>query len=269
VHDDILRLPLTYQGEHVGELSLAPRGRHDPFTPRDLEVLRELSVHIGAAAHAVLLGIELRQSRERLVNARAEERRRLRRDLHDGLGPQLVSLALKLEAARNRAGGAGDLRQTLGDLAGQTRSVIADLRRVVYALRPPALDEVGLVAALGQAGEAATEGVVEFEFDQPDELPPLPAAVEVAAYRITQEALTNVVRHARARRCILRLAMEHDGLVVEVTDDGSGLAPGAPRGIGLSSMRERAEELGGRLDVLPDEGGGTRLVAMLPCSWEA
>src|SRR5204863_6831319 len=99
---------------------------------------------------------------------RAEERRRLRRDLHDGLGPQLVSLALKLEAARNRAAVAGDLRQTLGELAGQTRGMIADLRRVVYALRPPALDEVGLVAALGQAGDAAAEGVLEFEFDRPE-----------------------------------------------------------------------------------------------------
>jgi signal transduction histidine kinase len=157
--------------------------------------------------------------------------------------------------------------------------VIADLCRVVYAQRPrgdagspvgrSALDEVGLVAALGQAGEAAAEGVLEFEFEHPHELPPLPAAVEVAAYRITQEALTNVVRHARTRRCMLRLAMGSDGLVVEVTDDGSGIAPDAPPGIGLSSMRERAEELGGRLDMASTEGGGTRLVALLPCSGEA
>lgn len=266
---EVVVLPLTYQGERVGELRLAPRGPRDPFAPRDLELLRELAVHIGAAGHAVLLAAELRQSRERLVNARAEERRRLRRDLHDGLGPQLVSVALKLEAARNRAAGAGDLRETLGDLAGQTRAVIADLRRVVYALRPPALDEVGLVAALGQAGEAAAEGALEFAFERPEALPPLPAAVEVAAYRITQEALTNVVRHARARRCTLRLAMDGDGLVLEVTDDGSGLAPDAPPGIGLRSMRERAEELGGRLEVAPGEGGGTRLVALLPCAGEA
>jgi signal transduction histidine kinase len=266
---EVLRLPLAYQGEHVGELRLAARGPRDPFAPRDLELLRELAVHIGAAGHAVLLAAELRQSRERLVNARAEERRRLRRDLHDGLGPQLVSVALKLEAARNRADGAGALRQTLGDLAGQTRAVIADLRRVVHALRPPALDEVGLVAALGQAGEAAAEGAVEFAYERPDALPPLPAAVEVAAYRITQEALTNVVRHARARRCTLRLVMDRDGLVVEVTDDGAGIAPDAPPGIGLRSMRERAEELGGRLDVAPAAGGGTRLVALLPCAAEA
>jgi signal transduction histidine kinase len=266
---DLLRVPLAYQREQVGEMRLAPRGRRDPFAPKDLELVRELAVHIGAAAHAVLLAGELRRSRERLVNARAEERRRLRRDLHDGLGPQLVSLALKLEAARNRANGAADLRQNLADLAGQTRSVIADLRRVVYALRPPALDEIGLVAALGQAGEAAAEGVLDFEFERPEDLPPLPAAVEVAAYRITQEALTNVVRHARARRCTLRLTMRRDGLVVEVSDDGSGLAAGAPAGIGLRSMRERAEELGGRLELVSTADGGTRLVAVLPCSPEA
>jgi signal transduction histidine kinase len=262
---DLLRLPLAYQGEGVGELRLAPRGRRDPFLPKDLELMHELAVHISAAAHAVLLSIELRQSRERLVNARAEERRRLRRDLHDGLGPQLVSLALKLEAARNRASATGGLRETLTELAGQTRTVIADLRRVVHALRPPALDEVGLVAALGQAGEAAAQGVLEFEFEKPGELPPLPAAVEVAAYRITQEALTNVVRHAHARRCRLKVVMRSDELVVEVTDDGSGIAPGAPPGVGLRSMRERAEELGGRLELVSSVGGGTQLIALLPC----
>jgi signal transduction histidine kinase len=265
---NILCLPLNHQGEGVGELRLAPRGPRDPFSPADLELLRELAVHVAAAAHAVELAAELRKSRERLVNARAEERRRLRRDLHDGLGPQLVSLALKLEAERNRAGRDDELRATLADLAGQTRIVIADVRRLVYALRPPALDELGLVGALGQAGQAVADGM-QFQFDRPDELPPLPAAVEVAAYRITQEALNNVVRHSGARHCRLALTVAGGGLRLEVCDDGSGIPAGAPAGIGLSSMRERAEELGGRLELESAEGGGTRLAAFLPCATES
>ena len=266
----LLRVPLTHQGESVGELRLAPRGPRDPFSPKDLELLRELAVHIGAAAHGVLLEMELRQSRERLVNTRAEERRRLRRDLHDGLGPQLVSLALQLEVARNRSRPEDDMHGTLDGLARKTRSAIADLRRLVYALRPPALDEVGLAAALEQAGQLAAEGRVEFEFEfeEPGELPPLPAAVEVAAYRIAQEALTNVVRHSRARQCRVRLAMADGALQLEVTDDGSGIAPAARSGIGLRSMRERAEEIGGRLEVVSGDGRGTRLVALLPCAGE-
>ena len=264
---EVLSLPLTHQGEAVGELRLAPRGPRDPFSPADLGLLRELSVHVAAAAHAVELAAELRKSREGLVNARAEERRRLRRDLHDGLGPQLVSLALKLEAERNRAGRDEELRGTLAELAGQTRTVIADVRRLVYALRPPALDELGLVDALGQAGQAVADWM-QFEFDRPDELPPLPAAVEVAAYRITQEALNNVVRHSGARHCRLALSLAGGGLRLEVSDDGSGIPIGAPAGIGLSSMRERAEELGGRLELDTAEGGGTRLAAFLPCATE-
>jgi signal transduction histidine kinase len=261
----VLSLPLTHQGEAVGELRLAPRGARDPFSPADLELLRELAVHVAVAAQAVELAAELRRSREGLVNARAEERRRLRRDLHDGLGPQLVSLALKLEAERNRAGRDDELKGTLAELAGQTRSVIADVRRLVYALRPPALDELGLVDALGQAGQAVADGM-QFEYARPEELPPLPAAVEVAAYRITQEALNNVVRHSGARHCRLALSLAGGGLRVEVSDDGSGIPAGAPAGIGLSSMRERAEELGGRLDLDTTEGGGTRLAAFLPCA---
>ena len=199
------------------------------------------------------------------MTARAEERRRLRRDLHDGLGPQLVSLALKLEAARNRSEADERMRELLTALAGQTRSVIADVRRLVYALRPPALDELGLLGALAQVGAAAGDAI-EFTFDRPERVPPLPAAVEVAAYRIAQEALTNVIRHSGARRCTLRLAVTGGEVRLEVTDDGAGIAPGAPAGVGLHSMRERAEELGGRLEVGSAEGGGGHIVAFLPCA---
>jgi signal transduction histidine kinase len=133
--EELLRLPLTHQSALVGELRLANRGSHDGFTQADIKVLRELAVHVGAAAKSVLLTRELRRSRERLVAARAEERRRLRRDLHDGLSPQLVGVALKLEGIRNRLRQLPEIQGELDELANRTRAAIGDVRRLVYALR--------------------------------------------------------------------------------------------------------------------------------------
>ncbi|HEV2029913.1 MAG TPA: histidine kinase [Candidatus Dormibacteraeota bacterium] len=262
--EDLLRLPLTHQRALVGELRLANRGPHDAFSPADLEVLRELAVHVGAAAKSVLLTRELQRSRERLVAARAEERRRLRRDLHDGLSPQLVGVALKLDGIRNRLEEMPEVRRELDELADRTRAAIADVRRIVYALRPPALDELGLIAAIRQSADVDGSGI-DICIDAREGLPALPAAVEVAAYRIAQEAVTNVVRHSGARNCRLSVTLEGGVLRLEVSDDGAGLSPNASAGVGLSSMRERAEELGGRLELETAVGGGTRIAALLPC----
>ena len=208
---------------------------------------------------------DLQRSRERLVTAREEERRRVRRDLHDGLGPMLGSLTLKLDVA-------GDLvqenpaaaRALLLDLKAQAQTAIADVRRLVYALRPPALDDLGLVAALrAELMQYELRGL-RVTIDAPASLPPLPAAVEVAAYRIIQEALTNIVRHAGAQHCLSRLWL-HDGAIhLEVSDDGSGISPLHEKGIGLDSMRERAEELGGSCVIESLPAGGTRVRATLP-----
>ena len=185
-----------------------------------------------------------RRSREHLVTAREEERRRIRRDLHDGLGPVLAALAMQADHARELT--RRDPRKTeelLADITAQAQAAVADIRRLVYDLRPPSLDELGLVAAL-RAHAANLQSRVEVVIDAPAALPPLSAAVEVAAFRIAQEALTNVVRHAQARRCELRLVLDDD-LRLEISDDGIGL-PAVPRaGVGLTSMRERAEEVGG------------------------
>ena len=266
--DDLLRLPLTHQRALVGELRLANRGPHDAFSAADLKVLRELAVHVSAAAKSVLLTRELQRSRERLVTARAEERRRLRRDLHDGLSPQLVGVALKLDGIRNRLEDLPEVRQDLDELAKRTRAAIADVRRLVYALRPPALDELGLIGAIRQCADIEGSGI-EICIDAPESLPSLPAAVEVAAYRIAQEAVNNVVRHSGARSCRLSMTLEGGGLRLEVSDDGAGLSPNASAGVGLTSMRERAEELGGRLELETLAGGGTRIAALLPCPVEA
>lgn len=266
-----LRFPLTHQGEVVGELLLSPR-RGEELTSTDRRLLDDLARQAGVVVHAVRLTSELRQAnahlraaREQLVSAREEERRRLRRDLHDGLGPRLASLTLRLEAARDglvREPGAAAI---MGDLAERTRAAIAEIRRLVSDLRPAALDDLGLVAALAEAAaEYERVGRLRIRVEGPG-LPALPAAVEVAAYRIALEAMTNVVRHASARRCVVSLAIGASGqLLLDVQDDGCGIFPSASGGVGLSSMRERAAELGGSCSIEPVPGGGTRVTAAMP-----
>jgi signal transduction histidine kinase len=270
--DKPVRLPLVYQTEQVGELVLAPRAPGESFTPADRVLLDDLARQAGIAAYAVRLTADLKRltadlqhSRERLVTAREEERRRLRRDLHDGLGPQLASLTLKLETARNRLAHDSLADTLLTDLARRTQATITDIRRLVYALRPPTLDELGLVSALRELILQYNDQV-SMRFDAPDCLPELPAAVEVAVYRISQEALTNVVHHAHAHRSDLRLALdETEGLLsLSIQDDGCGLPPSRSVGVGLTSMRERAEELGGTWLIEQVPTGGTRVLARLP-----
>ncbi|HET8632081.1 MAG TPA: histidine kinase [Thermomicrobiales bacterium] len=269
-----LRLPLTYQGEDEGELLLAPRAPGEGFSAADRRLLADLARQAGVAARAVRLADEARRladdlqvSRERLILAREEERRRLRRDLHDGLGPRLAALTLRVETARDRLAHDPLADQVLGDLATRLEEAVADVRRVVYALRPPALDDLGLAGALRQAAEGYGPGATRIAVEAPAALPPLPAAVEVAAYHIAQEALTNVVRHAAACACTLRLAYDPtaESLTVEVEDDGRGIAPGRPAGVGLASLRERAAELGGACTIEARSEGGTLVRSVLPC----
>lgn len=264
-----VRLPLVYRSETVGHLAVAARAGERGFAGQDVRLLAELARQVGMAAHAVALAGALQRSRERLVTTREEERRRLRRDLHDGLGPTLTGVTLLADAARSQIRtdpAAADSR--LRELRAETKGAIESIRRLVYDLRPPALDELGLVEALREhtrrIGTADGEDALRLSVDA-DDLPPLTAAVEVAVYRIVGEAVTNVVRHAHARSCQVRLAVG-DHLVVTVVDDGVGVLPGARAGVGLASMRERASELGGSVTVDPAPGGGTVVTAALPVS---
>jgi signal transduction histidine kinase len=261
----ILSLPLVYQGETIGQLLLGPRAPREPFNPADLRLLEDIAHQAGVAAHAVRLTTDLQRSRERLVAAREEERRRLRRDLHDGLGPSLATQTLKLEAARDLIHSDPASAETLlSDLIVQSQAAIVDIRRLVYALRPPALDELGFIGAIHEQMAQYEPHRLTFSIDVPERLPPLPAAVEVAAYRIVQEALTNVARHAQAHACTIHLTLDDEALCLEISDDGRGL-PAAPRaGVGLNSMRERAAELGGTWVIEPAQGRGTRVRARLP-----
>jgi signal transduction histidine kinase len=231
-----------------------------------IAALREATRPWRAAVHAVRLTTDLQHSRERLVAAREEERRRLRRDLHDGLGGQLAGLTVQAGALRRlipRDPDAAD--ELVVELREELRGAISDIRRLVYDLRPPALDDLGLLEALRQlaARYGSKDEPLRVVVEAPLELPDLPAAVEVAVYRIVQEALTNVARHAGAKTCIVRLVVNGD-VILEIVDDGVGIPAEQSAGVGLSSMRERAAELGGSYVVEKAPKSGTRVLVSLP-----
>lgn len=267
---DLVHLPLMYQSERAGELILAPRAEGELFSTEDMKLLNIIAGQAGIAAHNLRLTKDLQHSRERLVTAQEEERRRLRRDLHDGVGPTLASLSQRIDTAADLINTNPKASiQLLKELKGQVKNTVADIRRLVYALRPPVLDEFGLFSAIREhvAPYTGPNGI-EVTFDCTDPMPPLPAAVEVAAYRIALEAFTNIINHARATSCQIKLKAENDYLSLEISDNGKGISADMRAGVGLSSMRERAAELGGECEVQNIPAGGTCVKVQLPIGKE-
>ena len=257
-------LGLVAFGQPVGELSFTPPPT--PLRGRDRQLLDDLAGHLGGVLNAHELTLDLQRARERLVLAREEERRRLRRDLHDGLGPALAGHLLRLELLAGRVAHDAAAAEDVAALRDDLRATMADVRRVVEGLRPPALDELGLRGSIEQVTQRLATGssaTVNIEFEQ---MPPLPAAVEVAAFRITTEAVTNVVRHAGATCCQVCLAADGGVLRIVVSDNGRGLrsGDGPAAGNGLQTMRERAEELRGQLRISSTPGNGTTVTAEIP-----
>lgn len=222
-----------------------------------------------AVALAVQRATRTARSLERLVLAREEERRRIRRDLHDGLGPTLAGVALQLDVARGLVRrDPGATEALLDRLVGQVKTGIGDVRRIIDDLRPPVLDQLGLVSAIREAtahlaGSADSAARLEVTVDAGGNLRALPPATEVTAFRIVMEAVTNASRHAQARHCAIHLAADR-ALEVRVEDDGRGLTQDRKPGVGLTSMGERARELGGSCTIEPRPGGGTVVRASLP-----
>jgi two-component system, NarL family, sensor kinase len=259
-------IPLEHEGQQVGALLVSPRTGEHRLGAADRQVLEVLAAPVAVAVHAVLLSQELQRSRERLVAAREEERRRLRRDLHDGLGPTLTAVTLKADAARSALAAAPDRADgLLAELRGDAKQAIGDLRQIIYDLRPAPLDELGLLGALGEQVDRFARQGLAVTLTTPPALPALPAAVEVAAYRIVTEALTNIARHAQAGRASVTVSVA-DGFCVEVQDDGAASTAngdGWRPGVGLVSMAERVAEVGGTLQAGPTPTGG-RVQASLP-----
>jgi signal transduction histidine kinase len=219
----------------------------------------------GAAVQAARLQAMVQTSTARRVAAVEEERRRIRRDLHDGLGPTLAGIGLGIETAGRRVEEADDpaTADLLARLRDETQAAITSIRGLVYGLRPPALDELGLAGALQTALVEPGGMRVDLHVEGLTPEVRLPAAVEVAAYRIAVEAVANAARHAGATTCLVEV-VNNGVLTVSVTDDGHGLPDGWRAGVGITSMRERAGELGGTLILTATADGGTRVLATLP-----
>ena len=282
-------VPITVHGARLGVLRVGNRHRGERLRPEERSVIADTARRAGALLQAATLVAELRESRERIVVAREEERRRLRHDLHDGVGPQLAGLALQLDALGRRLADQPEQAARVAQLRERLADTVVEVRRVVDGLRPPALDDVGLVEAVREqvsayvavgAGSVGTGGGVGSPGADPaggpgtdaagplvtvtaGPLPPLPAATEVAAYRIVTESVANAVRHGAPSRCSVTFSAEGGALVVTVTDDGTGIASDAPAGVGLASMAERAAELGGTLTTATGVDG-TTVTARLP-----
>ena len=235
--------------------------RYHTFAIEQVRLNREL---LANGSQLERLTLDLKSSRQKIVLAREEERRRLRRDLHDGLGPTLAAQMFRVGAARHLL--TNDPAKTatlLVDIESGIEGTLVDIRRLVYALRPPLLDQFGLLGAIGNFVRQHDTGVA-FTLDVPPALPIVSAAVEVASFRIVQTAIDNVVQHAQATMCTLRLAATVGALEITIVDNGVGISQDYLAGVGLTSMRERAEELGGSFEIAPIQPTGTRLCVVIP-----
>jgi two-component system NarL family sensor kinase len=261
----VISIPLTFQGATLGWLRLAARSPGEPFDPRDRQLLDDTAAHAGAAVCAAVTELDLRSARQRLVTSREEERRQLRRDLHDGVGPVLAGLGFTAGAAA-RALPANPARaaQLLSSINQQASTAITAVRRISRELRPAPLAELGLAGAIRRLTEPATEAGMDVTASLPEDVPGLPAATEVAAYHIAAEAVTNALRHSRATQLTVELCQAHGQLVLRIADDGTGIPPEHGEGVGLASMRQRAEELGGTWSLHSAGGKGTAVETSLP-----
>lgn len=253
---------LAHRGEEVGELVVG-LGPGDELRPTDRRTLAALTPHLAVAVHAHGLRMALVRAHQHLLAARTDERQRLRRELHDGLGPTLAALALEVDRGRLLADAdAAAANRLLEVLSGRIRETVGLVRTIVDGLRPTLLDERGLAGALRDTSDRFGHELT-VTVDAPVDSSCIPPDIELAAYRIAAEAITNAARHAHASRCDVKVAIG-DCVEVRVVDDGIGLAPDRREGIGLASMRQRAAELGGEFAITASPGGGTRVEARLP-----
>lgn len=259
--------PLSYEGAAIGDLRVSPRTGQATLDRQDREVLQLLADQASPAIASLRLYEDLQSSRKQLVLAREEERRRLRHDLHDGLGPSLSGLRLQLDAARAGVAEDSGAAASLSTASAGIGQAITELRRITDGLAPAALGSEGLAGALRQLADQLGASRLRISLDlAPQPLPPLPAAVEVAIYRISGEALNNVVRHSGATDVRLVVRVGAADVTVEAQDNGAGFPAHTDGvGVGLRSMAERAEELGGSFSAANDlQGAVVRAVFPYP-----
>jgi signal transduction histidine kinase len=262
-------IPLLHQGRSVGELLVGPRHGERSISDADCAILRDIARQVAAAVSAAGLLTEIAASRSQLAVAREEERARLRHDLHDRLGSQLVGLTLQLDSLESRSNGSGLLEQ-IRKAHIEAERALDEVRRICRGLRPADLEELGLVAAIDAAAARLSVGEDDdgwsAKVGAAVQLPPIPPVTEAAAYHIAVEALTNAYRHSGGQCAHIRIGVAAGGgsLAIEIRDDGKGVGGHAKEGVGRRSMKERAEQVGGALEVSRGPGGGTIVRAELP-----
>ncbi|WP_134682755.1 GAF domain-containing sensor histidine kinase [Brevibacillus migulae] len=284
--DDVMSFPIIHRGNAVGTIYASPRSSGEQFTKEDGKLLSVLLQQAGPIVQNVnmtlglrLLTEDLQNSREKMIHAREEERREIRRNLHNELTPRLADIAKSVDLAESYLREAPDTAvEILSDFRSMIRAMVDEIRTLVHDLRPPSLDELGLIGAIQERIHELCNTPNRFDNREsshtpkinlvtPQQLPPLPAAVEVAAFRIVTEALSSVVHHAPALHCVVRLEISStQRLLITVTDNGSGAqSKHSPKEtIGLFSIRERAAELGGTCTIDHLQPSGTRVIAELP-----
>ena len=260
-----ITLPLQYNQRSLGMLHIAPRIVGGAPLHMDEHLLTDLARQVSLALYSTQLSTELQASRRRIITAREEGRRQLRRDLHDGLGPSLATLTMQADTAREMVyKNPAFTEELLAQFVNQTQAMVTEVRRIVHGLRPPALDDVGLYGALELLVDSFATAGLQTAIHLPETQPTLSAALEVAIYRIVQEALTNISKHAHARTATVSLDFDAAHLLLIICDDGDG-APAQPgSGMGRRNMRQRAEELGGVLTFRPNRPKGHCVVARFP-----
>jgi signal transduction histidine kinase len=260
-------IALRHGGQSLGSVSVGPRRGEPAVTARDARLLEALAPHLAVVVRSRRLTDDLARERQRVVAATLAERERLRRDLHDGLGPSMSGIALGLEAADQALSRDVEIaHELMTRTRAEADSAVHEIRRVIDGLRPSALDRHGLADAVREAASGlgmGQRGRPEFALEV-DRLPALAAPVEAAAFRIVAESLTNVVRHSGARTCSVRLERSDGNLCVAIRDDGGGIEALRDDGVGLASMHRRAAEVGGCLDIEAARPHGTVVTARLP-----
>jgi len=262
-----LYVPLVLRDHAIGVVTAQDKRGGDPRFNHD--DLRLAEVFAQRASVAVDLSHRVAQDAlRRVVSAQEAERRRLARELHDETGQALTSILLGLRAVEE-AEGEPQLGEAIKEVRDLVRSTLRDVRRLAVELRPTALDDFGLVPALERLTDSFAEQTgISVDFQASLTAGRLPTEIETALYRIVQESLTNIVKHARAGSVSVVLTRKEDAVSVVVEDDGIGFEPGRPRdgGLGLLGMQERVALLGGRLAIESRPGAGTTFVAEVPLS---
>jgi signal transduction histidine kinase len=258
--DPITRVPLAYGQQSIGEIEVSARSG-EALAPTDVRFLGEVAGFLAVAAEAIRVSDSLRQAQHALETAHAEERRRVRRDLHDGIAPTLASVRLKLSALRRTSDGSG----LLDDAIAQVSDTIREVRRIVDGLQPSVLEDLGLVPALQiLVADVRQTADMRLALEAPPTMPELPADAANTAYRVVSEALANVMRHSRASACLVRVDHRAGMLEVEISDDGQGFDTDRAGGMGLRSIATRASLANGEASIASVPGAGTTVTVRVP-----